>query len=107
MIRVYSTDNLIQAGYIQGLLEARGIECVMRNTTLSSGMGELPLNECWPEVWILDDRDRELAERIIHEALDADNEQGDSNRTTWLCDCGEWMESQFDSCWKCGKLRPE
>ncbi len=69
MKKVYSSDNLIQSGYIKGLLEAHGISCHLRNIDLAGGIGGLPINECWPEVWLVHDDDYRQANTIINEAI--------------------------------------
>ena len=88
------------AGHILSLLESNHIECHLRNFTLGGGIGELPVNECWPQVWVNDDRDASLAKRIITAAL-AEAEPGPA----WQCQCGEQIEGQFDICWSCGARR--
>lgn len=84
------------------VLEAAGIPCLMRNQYLTGALGELPVNECWPQVWVLDAGDRPRALRLIAEALPRDGAQGEA----WLCPgCGERLEVQFAQCWQCGALR--
>ncbi len=89
--------------YLQQTLEARGIGCVARNRYLQGAVGELPVNECWPELWVLDDRDERLALDIVSALL-----QDGSGGEHWRCPgCGERMEGQFDQCWNCGMERPK
>lgn len=85
------------AGHVHSLLEANNIDCHIRNMNLSGGIGELPLNECWPEVWVNDDSDFDSAERLIETALTAVLDKED-----WRCRCGELIEGQFTQCWSCG-----
>lgn len=68
--------------------------------SLTGGIGELPINECWPEVWVNNESDYRTAERLIETAL-AQNTGGEP----WKCQCGEIIEGQFDTCWSCGKLQ--
>jgi putative signal transducing protein len=86
------------AGHVHSLLEANNIDSHLRNMNLTGGIGELPLNECWPEVWVNDDSDFQFAERLIENALSI-SEQSEP----WRCQCGESIESQFEICWSCGK----
>ena len=102
MKKVYSSDNIIMAGHIHSLLEANGINCHLRNMNLSSGIGELPINECWPEVWVNDEADYNLAEEIITAILNKTD-----NNTSWKCSCGEIVEGQFDTCWSCGNTNTD
>ncbi|OGT34023.1 MAG: hypothetical protein A2W28_02670 [Gammaproteobacteria bacterium RBG_16_51_14] len=103
MKKVYSSEQGIMTAHVQSLLETSGIECVTRNQYLSGGMGELPLNECWPEVWISHDEDYRCAMEIVHEVIN-DHPPLDA---CWQCGCGEKMEGQFSACWSCGTERPD
>jgi hypothetical protein len=103
MKRVYSSQNTMMAGLIKGLLENNGIDCLMKNQILSSGIGELPLNECWPEVWISDDDDFDRAMELVEHALSSP----ENPPSSWRCKCGEEIEGQFELCWHCGNPRPE
>ena len=65
MKKIYSNDNLIMVGHVRNLLEINNISCHLRNTNLIGGIGELPINECWPEVWIDNEMDFNLAQSLI------------------------------------------
>lgn len=100
MKRVYTDADPVRAGYVASLVESAGIACTVRNRYLGGGAGELPLNECWPEVWVLDEADAARALRIVHSALEP--REGES----WVCGgCGERLEPQFELCWQCGAPR--
>lgn len=103
MKRVYATADPVQAGWLESLLQAAGIDCMLRNRYLGGALGELPPNECWPELWVLEDRDASAAERILREAL----APGAHSDGVWSCaGCGELLEAQFGLCWQCGAARP-
>ncbi|MCZ6804245.1 MAG: DUF2007 domain-containing protein [Proteobacteria bacterium] len=102
MKKVYSSDNPIMAGHIHSLLEANNIDCHLRNINLTGGIGELPINECWPEVWVIDESNFTLAKRLIETALSHAEKNED-----WQCQCGESIEGQFEICWSCGNERTE
>lgn len=97
MKKVYSSDNPITAGHILSILEADGIECHLRNASLSGGIGELPINECWPEVWVNHEYDYDEALRLIQSMLSETTSQPE-----WLCKCGEKIDGHFNTCWSCG-----
>ncbi|RFA24803.1 hypothetical protein CAI21_20250 [Alkalilimnicola ehrlichii] len=102
MKRVYQAADILLAGHIHAVLEQHGIPAVLRNAYLGGAAGELPLNECWPEVWVSDDEDYELARRLVADILEA---PGGSD---WRCSgCGELVEGQFAACWSCGRAAPE
>lgn len=99
---IHSADDPIFIGYLKSLLEAEGITCNVRNELLLGGSGELPPNECWPELWVLDDADAATARAIVEKTL----AQPPATGTTWECPhCGEACEPQFTACWRCGSLR--
>lgn len=102
MKRVYRSETLPDVGHWRNVLELRGIACELRHTHLASIVGELPWLESWPELWVLDDRDAELAARIIREGRDHAVNGG----APWSCGgCGERLEAQFTTCWRCGSDR--
>ncbi len=102
MKKVYTNENRMLVGYVQGILESHGIECFMKNENLAGAAGELPPNECWPEVWVVEDQDHDRARTIVSDLL-VDME-GASN---WRCPhCGELIEGQFGQCWNCGTPAP-
>lgn len=101
MKKVYVTDNAMLAGHVLSVLQSNAIACHIRNLSLTGGIGELPINECWPEVWVNDAHDEPAARELI-EAVLTEVEPG----ADWQCQCGESIQGQFDSCWSCGSDRP-
>jgi hypothetical protein len=100
MKTVYSAPNISLVSIFQNILEGYGIRCRLKNEFLSTGTGELPPIECWPQLCV-DDDDFDEAKRIIDEAL------SEKNLAAWKCDsCGEDIEGQFTECWNCGNSRP-
>ncbi len=90
-------------GYLRRALEDHGIGCTVRNEYLLGAAGDLPPNECWPELWITDERDQEPAERLLRVLT-----QSFEDTPPWQCPgCGERIEGQFSHCWNCGAERPE
>ncbi len=102
MRRVYTAADIIQVSQIQGVLEAAGIHCEIRNQHLAGAMGGLPIDQCWPELWVRDD-DETRAERLIK------REQrfapvGDD----WDCPgCGETVDAPLSQCWNCGRMKDD
>jgi hypothetical protein len=93
--RVYGSYNQTAVYHARNLLEAEGIDTLVRNAALSSAMGELPPAECQAELWVIDDG--ELAQRVLaaQPACGPD----------WICACGEALAPQFTHCWRCGSAR--
>jgi hypothetical protein len=85
---------------VECLLEKAEIPCIVRNDHLSIAAGEIPHTP--PELWILNDEDYPTAKEIVDGWQNAKIETGDP----WVCRCGEKIEGQFTSCWKCGRERP-
>lgn len=102
MRRVYRSESLADVAHWRNILELRGILCHIRNLYASGVTGEVPWLESLPELWVLDDRDAPLAERLIREGRSAPP----GSSTPWTCEgCGERSDSQFTACWNCGRER--
>lgn len=102
MKRVYSSSDNILIGFLSGILEDQKIKFLIKNETLQGGIGEIPAHEAWPEIWVINDSDEQLAKALIEQALTPEKWQRE-----WQCpSCGEWIESQFTECWKCNSPRP-
>lgn len=100
---VHRCESPLDAAHWKNLLEQRGIACDLRRIHLGSVVGEIPWPETWPELWVLDDRDAEIARRIIRNGFD----HSLAGRKPWVCaHCGEHLEPQFTTCWKCGRDEP-
>lgn len=87
---------------LKSLLDDANIPCMIRNENLSTALGELPLAECSPEIWIQNDEDYPRAKEIVDGWRKAEIE----NHGPWVCRCGETIEGQFTSCWYCARERP-
>lgn len=95
MKRVLGSYNQTVVYHGRNLLQAQGIEVLVRNATLSSALGELPPTET--ELWVMNDDDLPRAQEILSAAPAAGPE--------WTCQCGERLGPQFTQCWKCGAYR--
>lgn len=98
MIKVYSSDNSMQAGLVKSVLEDQGIACLVKNQNLSGALGEIPPLECWPEIWIMHEEDLALARQLVEATQASEITRGPA----WICICGERIEGQFTACWSCG-----
>lgn len=97
MMRIWRTHNVVEAIHLRNVLESAGIGSLLRNENLSRLAGEVPLDQTWPEIWIVDESRSMEALALLQEV------QRPSNRHHWTCGkCGEWLEGQFTSCWSCG-----
>jgi Putative prokaryotic signal transducing protein len=100
MKRVFTGNTLTDAAHLKNLLEQAGIASFIKNQYLSSGVGELPVFESAPELWVYSEEDAPRAAAVIRDALRPDvSGAADS----WRCSaCGESNEGQFGACWRCG-----
>lgn len=103
MRKVYTSHDIAIVGHVRQVLENQGIHCIVRNDFLLGGAGELPVNETWPEIWVVDDRDSDRARALVDAVVATGNDFG----PPWRCpSCGERLEGQFTECWRCGASRP-
>ncbi len=103
MKKVYSAQDTLMVGHLKNVLEIHGINCVIRNMYLAGAAGELPLIECWPELWVVDDLRYSEAQLVLKETL----APLELVRKPWRCaKCGKVIEGQFTECWNCGNIRP-
>ena len=104
MRKVYASDNIAIVGHVRQVLDQQAIRCIVRNDFLLGAAGELPVNETWPEIWVVDDRDFDRARALV-DAIVA-TAHASEPEPPWRCaSCGERMEGQFTDCWHCGAAR--
>lgn len=102
MKRIFTSGDLAAVSGLKDMLDAAGIACFIKNEILSTLVGCIPQGECMPELWIDDDAREAEALQIKKEWL-SPQIQG----TAWTCPkCGEKLEPQFTTCWKCGTAKP-
>jgi hypothetical protein len=102
MIRLMRAPNLIIGQHWINVLATAGIACELHNRYLNGALGEIPADQCAPELWLVDERDEKIARRLIDEAT-----RGPApDAPGWRCArCGEMLEAQFTVCWQCGTPR--
>lgn len=96
MRKIHTAESLIEIAHLRNVLQSAGIPCQIRNDRLMGALGEIPFVDCWPELWLEDERDALAAKGLI------DGELRPSLREPWICQhCGESIEGQFSDCWRC------
>ncbi len=96
MKRVFRAASLLQVAHARNVLLTAGIQSELRNQYLAGALGDLPMLETWPQLYV-EDADEQVALRALARAAVAP--AGES----WTCEhCGEVLEPQFTSCWRCG-----
>ncbi len=67
MKTVYSSPNITLVHHFKNILEGCGISCQIRKEHLSSGAGDLPPTDCWPELCVADEGLFAEASRLLEE----------------------------------------
>ncbi|MBC7470959.1 MAG: DUF2007 domain-containing protein [Ramlibacter sp.] len=99
MRRLTRAPNIaIAALWVDVLLHA-GIQASVQRYYLGAAAGELPPDQCLPEVWITDDSQEAQARELLHALQNAPQRR-------WNCACGELVEGGFETCWNCGRPMP-
>jgi hypothetical protein len=99
MRRVARAPNIAIAALWVDVLRQAGFDASMQRHFLGSVAGELPPDQCLPEVWISNDADQARAEALLHQLQNLPQRR-------WLCGCGETVEGGFEACWRCGEAMP-
>ena len=98
MKKLISSESLVTINHYKNLLESEGIASEIKNAILGGIAGEMPLDQVWPELWVIDDLNYERAKQLIDETAVEESPQ-----EPWTCRrCGEENEGQFAACWNCG-----
>lgn len=98
MKRVYRAATLLQVAHARNVLITAGIPCELRNQYLAGALGDLPMMETWPQLYV-DDGDERYALSALARAAAA------PAGSSWTCGgCGEELEPQFTQCWRCGAV---
>ena len=99
MRRLAQAPNLAIATLWAHALGEDGIAISVQREFLGGAVGQLPPDQCLPEIWVEDDAQFAQAERALH-ALQ------NRPQLRWHCRCGELVEGGFEQCWKCGAMMP-
>lgn len=99
MLRLTQAPNIAIAALWVDALRQAGFSASMQRYFLGGIAGQLPPDQCLPEVW-LSDADEEPRARALLEALQ------NLPQRRWLCACGETVEGGFEQCWRCGADMP-
>ena len=95
---------LVEVESLKEIVEQDGIPCMIKNQQGSSLAGEVPFGEVFPELWVINDNDYSRAQKFLENGEKAKT----SETTDWACPkCGENVEGDFTTCWKCGEYRKQ
>ncbi len=98
----FNLGKSLETELLKDLLDREGIAYTMRNEQLSTALGAVPFIA--PELWIQREEDLPKAKELLDGWLSPQSQISNS----WVCPaCGEKIEKQFSSCWRCGKPKQE
>ena len=84
--------------WVDTLREA-GIDASVERQFLSGAAGQLPPDQCLPEIWIAHEEQEHAARALLDQLQSLPQRR-------WQCVCGEVVEGGFESCWNCGRPMP-
>jgi hypothetical protein len=99
MLKLYAAANLQEAQLIAGMLAYAGIESQLFNQHSQGALGEIPFGETYPEIWLVDERDLDRAQKL----LNAYERPVDTAQEAVCRVCGESNPANFSLCWQCGE----
>ena len=99
MRRLAQAPNLAIATLWAHALRADGIAASVQREFLGGALGQLPPDQCLPEVWVTHDEQEGAGRALLEELRNLPQRR-------WMCACGELVEGGFESCWNCGRLMP-
>ncbi|MBK7261762.1 MAG: DUF2007 domain-containing protein [Rubrivivax sp.] len=100
MKRVLQAPNLVLATLWSDQLRAAGFTASVQRAFASGIAGELPPDQCLPEVWVQDDAQCQPARELLAQWQRLPHRH-------WACpQCHEIVDGPFESCWNCGAPMP-
>jgi len=95
MFRLTRAPNIAIAALWADALQQAGLSASVQRYFLGSVAGELPPDQCQPEIWLARNEDEPRARELL-DALQ------NMPQRRWVCSCGEVVEGGFEQCWQCG-----
>lgn len=99
MLRLTQAPNIAIAALWIDALKHAGIEASMQRYFLGAAAGQLPPDQCLPEIWLTHDEQEAQARALLHDLAHV-------TQRRWVCECGETVEGGFEQCWRCGRPMP-
>ena len=99
MLRLTQAPNLAIATLWADALGVEGVVASVQRQYLGGMMGELPPDQCLPEVWITHNEQEPRARSLLYDLQNVPQHR-------WQGVCGEVVEGGFDPCWHCGIWKP-
>lgn len=99
MFRLTKAPNIAIAALWVDVLRQAGIDASMQRYYLGSVAGELPPDQCLPEIWLMHEEQEGAARTLLRDLARVPQRR-------WQCACGEVVEGGFEQCWNCGAWMP-
>ena len=100
MKRVLQAPNLALATLWTDQLRDVGITASVQRAYSAGIAGELPPDQCLPEIWVVDDQQAGTAAMLLRDWQRLP-------QRCWACPgCREIVEGAFETCWNCGHAMP-
>ena len=101
MKRVLQAPNLALATLWADQLRGAGFDASVQRAYSAGIAGQLPPDQCLPEVWLRHDEHLTPARALLAELARVPQRR-------WRCAaCGERVEGGFEQCWACGAWMPD
>ena len=96
MRMVYTNENRFFVANAKNIIEAQGIDTILKNEFSQGAIGEVSAFDSWLEIWVINDADYKRACKIIESSL------SNENSAEWMCKaCKEKNDASFEVCWNC------
>lgn len=99
MRRLTQAPNIAIATLWADGLQQAGFSATVQRYFLSGIAGELPPDQCLPEVWLTHDHEEPRAKALLSQLQNPPQRR-------WTCACGELVEGGFEECWQCARPLP-
>jgi hypothetical protein len=97
--RLTQAPNFAIATLWAEALQHMGVATSVQRQYLGGVAGELPPDQCLPEVWVTHPEQEARARELLYELQHVPQRR-------WLCTCGELVEGGFEHCWSCQAPMP-
>jgi hypothetical protein len=107
VVRVFIASHPLEAHMIRGVLEADGIDAVVRGEALFAVRGLTPVTpDTLPSVWVMNDADADRALALLGDPRRVRVAETGRDRA-WRCPaCNEFVGPELAVCWQCGHAEP-
>lgn len=99
MRKLAQAPNIAIATLWADMLTQAGVAASVQRYFLSGIAGDLPPDQCLPEVWVTHDDQEARAKTMLHDLQNPPQRR-------WVCSCGESVEGGFEQCWSCSADMP-